>query len=209
MFSFRHEHHGHALAWLAGKREEAERGPGFIAIAGFLISLVVLGIAATSPYYALLNYKSNRPSIVFESSRLDWTRGTAQSSIHLAFQNTGTRAARHVSATIGSVTPDGKSVSLLGQLSPLGYPVYPSPNRLFVNVPVATDKLRELLVLCVAYSAEDQQSFSDIQAYQLIGWPPREDQQSDPFPGGSVDRETYARISGANTCTRLTANKND
>jgi hypothetical protein len=188
----------HALAWLAEKRAAASRSArnqGIIALVGAGIGLVIL-------YFTWQTYQSNRPTIVFESPRLDWARGTT-SSVHLSFQNTGTRTAKEVSAIISGATQDGKAGIFLGRLGPIGNPIFPSLLPATAKITIDTEQLREFLLLCSAYSADDHRSFGELHVYRFIDWPPRDDQQIFSFSSESVNINTYRLISEANDCARL------
>jgi hypothetical protein len=208
LFSFRHEHKEHALAWLAEKRDAAERRTRFqrwATVIGVVIGALALTFSVISAYFARLNFNSNKPTIVLDFPRVDWDREPNKSSIHIAFRNIGTHAANEVSATVGSASIEGTSVNYMARIPPIGNPVYASQS-LATNLLVQADRLNEVLLLCISYLDQaDGRVFSNLEVYRLVGWPPREDQQTYSFNASSVDRETYRRFEDAHACAKLAA----
>ncbi|SRR6266566_2457826 len=201
----RYEHKQHALAWLKERRDVAEKRRRFlrnIAIAGVGLSALALLFSMTSTFYAKLNFDANRPTLVLEFPRLNWS-SEVKATICVAFENIGTRPAVDVTAVLGSTNSEATTVFHLARLGPVGNPIYADRRPLVSNVDIDPGKLQDFLVVCVSYGDPGERKFADLLPFSFIGWPPADNVPGREFLSSPATTEMYQRMVNAEVCRKL------
>jgi hypothetical protein len=193
MFSLRHEHKEHTLAWLAEKREKAEgrmRNQKRWAIAGVAIGALALLASATSAYYAHKNFKlqtaSNHPELTF--TQLVLRNPPDEGLLNFAFRNVGTRQAENLKIVVRTVDPNGERPPTTLAII-FGGNSIPKDATREAHQKIDIKRFLGVLVFCTEYADQAGNQYRDVSFYQFPNVDPQRTKEQGGGGGeyGSMD----------------------